>query len=92
MSQYRISHVNKSPRMVVVYGPPILCKQIGCGSKPHFSTSEAPQLAVETKAKGYSYTIGYINRPQDVTSTKQLLLPLARKTRTLEELNVQVWE
>lgn len=66
--------------VVFKYWPLLLCKQTGCGSKPHFSISQAPQLAVEFEAKGYSYTISHITCPQDITSTKQLFQTLARQT------------
>ena len=51
----------------------------GVGLKPHFSTSQGPQLAVESEERGYSYTIGDINCPQDITSTEQLFLPCVSK-------------
>lgn len=74
---------------VFKYGPLLLCKQTGCGSKPHFSTSQGPQLAGASEERGYSYTNGDINCPQDTTCTKQLFLPSARRTGSLGGLNIK---
>lgn len=91
MCQHPIIHMNKNPgrRAVFKYGPPLLCKQTGCGSKPHFSASPGLQLAVASEERGYSYTNGDINCPQDITCTKQLFLPSARRTGSLGGLNIK---
>lgn len=91
MCQHHIIHVNKNPGrgQCSSMDHRFCVSKQGVGLKPHFSTSQGPQLAVESEERGYSYTNGNINCPQDITSTKQLFLPRARKTGSLRELNIK---
>lgn len=90
MCQHHIIHVNNNPgRGLCSSMDHCYCVSKWCESKLHFSTSHGPQLAVESGERGYSFENGDINCLQDITSTKQLFLPWARKTGWLGQLNAR---